>query len=276
MKVIFRQRLFALCASLTLLMVLLVIYFSFVLHSEYVHSEFEKGPLSLFFGAVGFLAAAAALVAPFYFLRYWNSRPRLIIGLISLKNEGEYFDRIAYDEVHFRQEKLACRFDDDISELKFQQKLNKVESHEIDLNSEGIGKVFIVLQNIGRRTVTNYTVVITLDSGVDIVGFESENLHPDSFYTHRRNLLNDDRLRSILPDQSVLEFYDGLYSGIHLEQSYIRFTDSLEGWGFETIRLTVCISPKLDKFRIFYRCDCPDIFPQRQLYAQQVSVLRPG
>ena len=274
MKVFSRQPLFVLFVVLVLLAVFTVIYFSFVLHMECVDEEFEENPLLLFFEAVVFLASAAALVGAFYALRYWHNRPRLIIGLISLKSENEYFDRIEYDEVHFKREKLACLFDDDISNDKLKQKLDKSKPHIIDLDSNGIGRLFIVLQNIGRRTVTNYTVVITLDSGVDIVGFESENLHPDSFYTHRRNLVNDERLKNILPDKSVLEFYDGLYSGIQLEQSYIRFTDSLEGFGFDTICLTVCRSTELDKFRIYYRCDCPDIFPQRQLYAQQIRVRR--
>lgn len=252
------------------------LYFSIIVWWESVNSEFQSYPITAFCTVTGWFGTLVALVGGFYGWHYYRNRPKIIIGLISADGASEYFDKISYDEVHFKRSKLAPMFDANICPPDLDKKLEKCKVHKISPNAEGAARLFIVLQNVGRRKAVDYSVTITIDKGIDIVNFESEQLNLDGLYTSHPSLIKDSELREYLPGASILEFYGGvLFPQLKLEQAYIRFTDSLEAFGFETICLTVQPQEGIKEFCIYYRCDCPDVFPVRQLYAQRIRLDNP-
>jgi hypothetical protein len=172
--------------------------------------------------------------------------------------------------VRWKENKLAPKIQDNLSNSKLDSLLRGVGYHIIDVDHEGVGKVYIVFQNVGRRTTIDYTVSITFEEGIDIVDVESEKLHIDGLYTSHPGWITNPELQDKLPQRSIQQFY----SNVSLDRVYIKFSDCLDAFDWETVCISIRVVENVDGFRIYYRCDSPGVFPQREAHAQQVRVVR--
>lgn len=269
--------------------VLIVILLVFVGQHGFFRTLHQLPPtdaLTIVSESFAIIASFVVFILAYVGLREYLTRPKFVIGVIPSSQEilasEPIYHPVLYDEAHFNVFYLAAQIKDVKTEALVRKELARVKKEKcrtrnLLLSEARQIELYIVLQNVGKREATKYTLAITFDTetarreeNIKLLDVQAEELDLQGLYVHNKSRLINRKLGKFLPSDSICNKYKDLA----LSQDYVLFRDSLEGYGFELVNLKIEVPDEVHDFFIFFRIDCPGIFHRRQIFAQYLTSKR--
>ena len=220
------------------------------------------------------LVSVLGVIALIYQFYRWTTAPKFIIGVLPKKEEMDkkriesVGERSFFDEVHYKVELLAQRIKKENDLIRAQK--NTLSSREVRLEND-ILDIPIVVQNVGKRNSTYYSIGIGYDNdNIRLVDIQTETLEIGGLYVQDKSVFKNSELVEKIPRKEIRL----MYNEIGLTRDYLNLYGELNSYTFEMIYLKILIPEDCNDFNIVFRIDCPSAFLKRFIYAQHIKVER--
>jgi len=226
-------------------------------------------------------AAVATIIGVCYLVYRLLNAPRFIVGVLpsaeemrakSIKGEGDLWIPSFLTEAVFQGKYLAkeVKKEQDVSSPEF--KNDECRCREISLTEDRIFELHIIVQNTGKRSAENFTLLTIFDNPeVQLLDVAAEPpILVDALYVQNaEKFKGHSNLVYLIPSGPIRD----KYGAIGLPRTWVRFRwRSLPSLAFDMLYLRVEVPKGIESFTMLYKAECPTAFAKCAIYAQLIKL----